>query len=161
MGEYSFIHATKEVTKNIPSICINGLNLSEHLGKLLKKLNINFGKDAEIDIINIFSQEDEINLVFGECKVIQTLENTSLDKFIRKVKASLDQAKRDVDLFLTLFPDLTEEDLEKINFITLSILPTTLSQQFDICPNCSKSIVFRDDLNPDYKHFESVAELLY
>ena len=36
----------------------------------------------------------------------------------------------------------------KINFITMSILPATLSKSLPICSNCHKSIVFREDINP-------------
>ena len=69
----------------------------------------------------------------------------------KKVKASLDQAERDLYLFLKINPDLNQEDLERINVITLSILPATLSRNFNICQDCSKSVIFREDLNPDHE----------
>ena len=55
---------------------------------------------------------------------------------------------------------MTSEDFNRINFITLSILPATLSNHLDICSDCHKSIVFREDLNPDWENFDSLAELL-
>ena len=79
---------------------------------------------------------------------------------IKKIKESLGQALRDVDLFLTMFPDLSLEDLNKINFITMSTLPATLSKSLPICSNCHKSIIFREDLNPDFLEFDSLAALL-
>ena len=79
---------------------------------------------------------------------------------IKKVKESLGQALKDVGLFLTMFPDLTLEDLTKIKFITMSILPTTLSKSLPICSNCHKSVIFREDLNPDFSEFDSLAKLL-
>jgi hypothetical protein len=80
---------------------------------------------------------------------------------LKKAKESLGQALKDVDLFLTMFPDLTSEDLtNSINFTTMSILPATLSKSLPICSNCHKSIIFREDLNPDFVEFDSLAELL-
>ena len=79
---------------------------------------------------------------------------------LKKVKESLSQALKDVGLFLTIFPDLTLEDLTKINFITMSILPATLSKSLPICCNCRKSIIFREDLNPGFLEFNSLAKLL-
>ena len=78
----------------------------------------------------------------------------------KKVKESLGQALKDVGLFLTIFPDLTLEDLTKINLITMSILPATLSKSLPICCKCHKLIIFREDLNPDYLEFNSLAKLL-
>jgi hypothetical protein len=72
----------------------------------------------------------------------------------------LGQALKDVDLFLTMFPDLLLEDLTKINFIIMSVLPATLSKSLPICSNCHKSVIFREDLNPDFEEFDSVAKLL-
>ena len=79
---------------------------------------------------------------------------------LKKVKESLSQALKDVGLFLTIFPDLTLEDLTKINFITMSILPATLSKSLQICCDCHKLIIFREDLNPDFLEFNSLAKLL-
>ena len=70
MGEFSTINAIKPIMKDVPSFCVRGLKLSEHLGKELKKLGINFGKeDAEMDIVNISCNNDKLNVMFGECKV--------------------------------------------------------------------------------------------
>ena len=83
-------------------------------------------------------------------------------KVKEKVKESLGQALRDMDLFLTMFPDITSEDLtNSINFITMSIFPATLSKSLPICSNCHKSVIFREDLNPDFVEFASLAKLLY
>ena len=69
MGEFSTLNAIKSVMARTPSFCVNGLKLREHLSGQLKKLNINTGKDAEVDIISISCNEDTLNIVFGECKV--------------------------------------------------------------------------------------------
>ena len=42
-----------------------------------------------------------------------------------------------------------------------SILPATISEQFDICLDCKNSIIFREDLNPDLEDFDSIADLLH
>ena len=52
------------------------------------------------------------------------------------------------------------DDLNQIKFRTLSILPATLSHSLDICQNCQKSIVFREDLNPSFKELKSLAKNL-
>ena len=69
MGEFSTLNAIKSVMIGTPSFCVNGLKLKEHLSEQLKKLNINTGKDAEVDIINVSCNDDNISIVFGECKV--------------------------------------------------------------------------------------------
>ena len=63
-------------------------------------------------------------------------------------------------IFLKLFPDFTVEDLDKVNFITLSVLPAT-TQSTEICNECQKHIVFRNDLNPNCSPHDSLVELLY
>ena len=51
--------------------------------------------------------------------------------------------------------------MNKMNFKTLSILPATISNTFnDICTNCQNSIIFREDLNPEYKDMDSAADVL-
>ena len=69
MGEFSTMCAIKSILNNKPSFCVRGLKISEHLGKQLKKLNIDIRKEAEIDLITIFYNGDDLNLIFGECKV--------------------------------------------------------------------------------------------
>ena len=66
----------------------------------------------------------------------------------------------ELEVFLKLFPDFTEEDLDEVNFITLSVLPAT-SQLTEICNECQKHIVFRNDLNPNCNPHDSLVELLY
>ena len=88
------------------------------------------------------------------------MQNASTENVMKKVKESLKQTARDVEVFLKLFPDLTEEDLDKINFITLSVLPATTKSK-KICNECQKHIVFRDDLNPNCSPHDSLVELLY
>ena len=87
------------------------------------------------------------------------MQNASTESVLKKVKESLEQTARDVEVFFKLFPDFTEEDLDKINFITLSLLPAT-TQLKEICNECQKNIVFRDDLNPNCSQYDSLAELL-
>ena len=59
----------------MPSFCVSGIKLSEHLGNQLKKLDVNFGRDeAEIDIINISCNGNDVNIMFGECKVTLKLK---------------------------------------------------------------------------------------
>ena len=88
------------------------------------------------------------------------MQNASSENALQKVNQSLKQTAWDVEVFLELFPDLTEEDLDKINFITLSVLPATTTST-DICSECQKHIVFRDDLNPNCRAHDSLVELLY
>lgn len=45
-----------------------------------------------------------------------------------------------------------------LNFMALSIFPATLSKQIPICSNCQQFIIFRDDLNPNYIEFGSLAK---
>ena len=75
MGEFSSMSAIKSILNDEPSFCVRGIKISEHLGKQFKelntylKLNIDIGKEAEIDLITVFCNGDDINLIFGECKV--------------------------------------------------------------------------------------------
>lgn len=72
MGEFSTMCAIKSLLNNKPSFCVRGIKISEHLGKQLEELNIgywNIGKEAEIDLITLFYNGDDLNLIFGECKV--------------------------------------------------------------------------------------------
>ena len=77
MGEFSTLNAIKSVMAGTPSFCVNGLKLREHLSEQLKRMNINTGKDAEVDIISISCNEDKINIVFGECKVNNKIQGES------------------------------------------------------------------------------------
>lgn len=70
MGEFSTMCALKSILNNKPSFCVRGLKISEHLGKQLK--------EAEMDLITIFYNGDELNMIFGECKV-------KVSQFINKV----------------------------------------------------------------------------
>ena len=88
------------------------------------------------------------------------MQNASTEIIMKKVKESLKQTARDVEVFLKLFPDLTEEELNKMNFITLSVIPAT-TKSMEICCECQKHIVFRDDLNPNCSPQDSLVELLY
>ena len=160
MGEFSFMQSIKGVFKNVPSICLNGIKLSEHLGQLLNQLGIDMKNEAEIDVMIFNTYGDNVNVTFGECKVIQALTNASKERIVKKISDSLEQAVRDLKVFLTLFPDLTNKDLDQINFKMISILPTTLSQQLDICSSCSKMIVFRNDMISNPKDIKSVSELI-
>ena len=69
MGEFSSMHSVKSIMKNIPSFMLRGLKVTEHLGKQLRKLNVNVGKEAEIDMIAVFCNGNALDLTFGECKV--------------------------------------------------------------------------------------------
>ena len=71
MGEFSMMQSIKSLMEGIPSFCVRGIKLSEHLGNQLKKLDIDFGEDeAEMDIININCNGGNVNIMFGECKVL-------------------------------------------------------------------------------------------
>ena len=87
------------------------------------------------------------------------MQNASAETVMKKVTESLKQTARDVEVFLKLFPDFTEEDLDKMNFVTVSLLPAT-TQLKEICNECQKHIVFRDDLNPNCSQYDSLVELL-
>ena len=70
MGEFSAMKAIKSVFEKTPSFCVRGLKVSEHLGNLLKKLDIDTGKgEAEMDIICVACNGSNISIIFGECKV--------------------------------------------------------------------------------------------
>ena len=70
MGEFSFIKGIKSVQDRTPSFCARGIKISEHLGQLLKELNIDYGgKEVEMDVINISCDGDKVNILLGECKV--------------------------------------------------------------------------------------------
>ena len=84
MGEFSFIQSIKDVFKNIPSICLNGIKLSEHLGQLLNQLGIEMKTEAEIDVMIFNTNGDKLNVVFGECKVIQALTNAPKERIVKK-----------------------------------------------------------------------------
>ena len=74
------------------------------------------------------------------------MQNASAETVMKKVTESLKQTARDVEVFLKLFPDFTEEDLDKMNFVTVSLLPAT-TQLKEIYNECQKHIVFRDAVN--------------
>ena len=70
MGEFSFIKGIKSVQDQTPAFCARGIKISEHLGPLLKQLNIDYGgKEVEMDVINISCDVDKVNILLGECKV--------------------------------------------------------------------------------------------
>ena len=69
MGEFSSMNSVKSIMKNIPSFMLRGLKVTEYLGKQLRRLDINVGKEAEIDMIAIFCNGNELYITFGECKV--------------------------------------------------------------------------------------------
>ena len=78
MGEFSSMSAIKSILNDEPSFCVRGIKISEHLGKQLEELNIVIGKEAEMDLITIFYNGDELNMIFGECKV-------KMSQFINRV----------------------------------------------------------------------------
>ena len=84
----------------------------------------------------------------------------SLDQILDKVKESLKQTRRDVETFLRIFPDLTTDDVERVNFTTISVLPATLSTKLNLCYNCNMKILFREDLNPNFKNLGSLSKNL-
>ena len=99
MGEFSFMQSIKDVFKKVPSICLNGIKFSEHLGQLLNQLGIDMKNEAEIDVMIFNANGDIVNVTFGECKVIQALKNASKERIVKKVSDSLDQAIRDLKAF--------------------------------------------------------------
>ena len=82
------------------------------------------------------------------------------EKIKKKVKASLAQTLKNIEVFLRIFPHLTIEEFEKIKFTTLSILPATSSKELEICSKCSLMIVFREDIIPNCEQFGSLAKRL-
>ena len=80
MGECSAVNAIKSVMKGTPSFCMRGLKISEHLGLQLKKLGIDYGKkEAEMDIIAVSCDRDKINVILGECKVLDICHKGKFD----------------------------------------------------------------------------------
>ena len=88
MGEFSFIKGIKSVENGTPSFCVRGIKISEHLGPLLKQLNVDYGKkEAEMDVINVTCDGDKVNIIFGECKVINTFEaHSAVFAFFMKLR---------------------------------------------------------------------------
>ena len=85
------------------------------------------------------------------------MKSVSKEKVLKKVKESLGQTLRDINLFLRIFPQI---DMNKINFTTLSILPATVSKELEICSECSSIIVFREDMYPSCEQFDSLAKMM-
>ena len=85
------------------------------------------------------------------------MKTVSKEKVLKKVKESLGQTLRDLNLFLRIFPQI---DINKLNFTTLSILPATISKELEICPECSRMIVFRENLTPNCEQFDSLAKMM-
>ena len=81
MGEHSAMKSITDVMKNKLSIGLGviGLKLMDDLGQPLKKLSksMDIGKHAEIDIMNLYCNGDTVNVAFGECKVLQSLQNSA------------------------------------------------------------------------------------
>ena len=117
MGEHSAMKSIMDVMKNHSSIGLGviGIKFIKNLGQPL----IDIKNHAEIDIMNMYCNGNNITIIFGECKVLQSLKSTTPEQLKKKVKDSLDQAERDMSLFFAINPDLTTENLEKIKFITL------------------------------------------
>ena len=82
------------------------------------------------------------------------------EKVMKKVKESLAQTLIRLKLFFTIFPHLTSEDLKRLKFTTLSVLPATVSKELEICSECSSMIVFREDITPNCKQFDLLAKRL-
>jgi hypothetical protein len=74
--------------------------------------------------------------------VLQDLNTDAKEKVMKKVKESLGQTLRDLNIFVKNFPQI---DLNKLNFTTLSILSAIVSKDLEICSECSSMIVFRED----------------
>ena len=89
--------------------------------------------------------------------MLQDFKTITKEKVLIKIKESLRQTLRDLKLFIKIFPQI---DLSKINFTTLSILPVTVSKKLEICSECRSMIVFREDITPNYKQFDSLAKML-
>ena len=118
MGEHSAMKSIMEVMINHSSIGLGviGIKFIKNLGQPL----IDLKNHAEIDIMNIYCSGNNVIVIFGECKVLQSFKSTTSEQLKKKVKDSLDQAERDMSLFFAINPDLTAEDLDKINFINLA-----------------------------------------
>ena len=85
------------------------------------------------------------------------MKTVSKEKVLKKVKESLGQTLRDLNLFLRIFPQI---DINKLNFTTLSILPATISKELEICPECRRMIVFRENLTSNCEQFDSLAKMM-
>ena len=85
------------------------------------------------------------------------MKTVSKEKVLKKVKESLGQTLRDLNLFLRIFPQI---DINKLNFTTLSILPVTVSKELKICSECRSMIVFREDIASNCEQFDSLAKML-
>ena len=87
----------------------------------------------------------------------QDFKTDTKEKVLKKIKESLGQTLRDLKLFIRIFPQI---DISKLNFTTLSILPTTISKELKICSECSNMVLFREDITPNCEQFESLAKML-
>ena len=92
MGEQSTMKSIMNIMKDNNAIGLGTVGIKlDDLGPQVKHLGINIGKDAEIDIMTTFCNGKTLNVVFGECKVIQMFE-ASPELVKRKVIESLNQA---------------------------------------------------------------------
>ena len=86
MGEFLIMQSIKTLMKGIPSFCVRGIKISEHLGVQLKELDINIGKEAEMDIVNISCNDDNINSDNGQnCRRKLRIWRFKLEVIVEKI----------------------------------------------------------------------------
>ena len=114
-----------------------------------------------MDLVDCYTNGDKVVILFGQVKVLMNTKNpcSFQIKLQEKVKYSLLQTRRDIQGFLLINPDLTIADLNRMKFKTLSFLPTT-ENKHGICTNCSRYIIFREDINYDLSGCDSLANQL-
>ena len=116
MGEQSTMKSIMNIMKDNNAIGLGTVGIKlDDLGPQVKHLGINIGKDAEIDIMTTFCNGKTLNVVFGECKVIQMFE-ASPELVKRKVIESLNQALKG-RCHLRFFFKLGHQTTQYLNFM--------------------------------------------
>merc|ERR1711892_198026 len=151
MEEFLSFGAIQRALKEHPSLSVNGYRLSKNLDLSSVGIIINGTDDREHDSASFFLKEDKLLVVFGQVKTLFRSDNDESYKIkvLEKVKYSLKQAMRDIEGFLSIFPDITAEELlNKMEFKTFSILPATSTEDIgSCCEPCGDSIIFQEDLS--------------
>ena len=161
MGEFAFMEAVKAACKEIPGhpvLIITAYDVHKNLWErkgdrkskidgALKGMKIDFKdfKNHEHDTLIVIPNGDKIDVLCCQTKVVQHGDVKELQK---KVDQSIQQALTDVLAFLAILPDLTPDQIAKINFKLFSVLPATSGRTLPEGIECKKHIIFREDIRP-------------
>ena len=99
---------------------------------------------TEHDAMAVVPNHDQVDVVFGQVKAVET---GSEDKLKEVISKAWQQLSKDVEGFLLVLPEVDAQTATRVNFHTLAILPST-RQVSSICAACCAFIVFREELTP-------------